>query len=228
MRTVIQNCDFIAWKKILIDNHCKTILGPVRILWASSRVVEQTSTKSRTIMWASSRVMEQDPHIEFLVVFFFFPERLVVLKHVTRWRVCCDPRWDGQPGWTTAGKTRMHSTSMRTASLVARISQHALLRGGTCPGGGVCLSGGCTCWGWCTCRGGWCTCPGVYLPGGCTCQGVGCTCQGCTCRGVYLPGGCTYWGSVPAHGVPAQGVYLPRYSSHPPCGQTHTCKNITS
>ena len=38
-------------------------------------------------------------------------------------------------------------------------------------------------------------------------------CGGCTCQGV------PFW-----VGVPARGVYLPRYS---PRGETDTCKNIT-
>ena len=57
--------------------------------------------------------------------------------------------------------------------------------------------------------------PGGYLPGGCTCQGV-------PAQGVYLPGG-----------VPARGVYLPRWGVPAKGGiplvnrMTDRCKNIT-
>ena len=78
---------------------------------------------------------------------------------------------------------------------------------------------------------------GVYLVRGCVPGPRGCTLSwggvpglgGCTWSwGVYLvPGGCT-WSQ---EGVPGPGgVPGPRrdaWSGTPPCGQTHTCKNIT-
>ena len=69
--------------------------------------------------------------------------------------------------------------------LVARISQHALLRGGTWSGGQ------CT-WSW----GGVCLVPGVYLvPGGCTWS-----------QGVYLILGCTWsQGGAWSRGIPGCG-----------------------
>ena len=104
-------------------------------------------------------------------------------------------------------RTRMHSSSMRTACSLT-VSQHALI--------GV-PAGECTCLG------------GVFLAGGVPALG------GVPGQGVYLPGGvpargCTYPGGVPAPGVVylprgylPWGVYLPRgylpRYSPPPCEQ---------
>ena len=60
---------------------------------------------------------------------------------------------------------------------------------------------------------------GVYLPGGVPARE-------CTCLGVYLPGGYLPRGCTCPGGVPASGVYLPRYSP-PEDRMTDRCKNIT-
>ena len=91
-------------------------------------------------------------------------------------------------------QTRMLSSRMHTARTLT------ISGGCTCPGGVPAQE--CTCWGYL---------PGGYLHGRVPAQGgVYLTCQeectcpgGCTCPGVYLPE------------VPAQRVYLPRYSPSP-------------
>ena len=81
-------------------------------------------------------------------------------------------------------KTRLHSSRMHTACLLA-VSQYALHRGCVC----VYLPGG-----------------GVYLPGGVP------TREGVPARGVYLPwgvnlpGACICWGVYLPRGVPTRGV----------------------
>ena len=81
---------------------------------------------------------------------------------------------------------------------------------------------------------------GVYLvPGGCTWSWGGCTWSG----GTWSRGGVPGWGGVPGPGggapglggylvwggAPGPGGYLVggHLVRYPPCGQTHTCKNIT-
>ena len=84
---------------------------------------------------------------------------------------------------------------------------------------GVCSQGGVCSWG--------CLLPGVSALGGGGCLlpgGWGC---GCLLPGVGLSasrgGWCLLWGvSAPGGGVPACTE-----ADTPPCGQTHTCKNIT-
>ena len=109
----------------------------------------------------------------------------------------------------------MHSSGMRTTSLLT-VSQHALwLRGCTCPRG-MYLPGGYLPRG-ATCLEG-VPAPGVYLPGGYLPRGLylpgGVPAwgvylpKGCTCLGVHLPGGCTYPGGVPAWVCTCLGVCL--------------------
>ena len=120
---------------------------------------------------------------------------------------------------TKNDKTGMHSSRMRTV----RNSSH-LLGGGTWSQGDVPAQGGYLVLGVYLVPG------GVPGPGGCTCpQGV--PARGCTCPGGGVPGPRVVYlvlGGVPGpKGVPAWGVYLPRYTPPPPCGQTDRCKNIT-
>ena len=93
--------------------------------------------------------------------------------------------------------TRMHSSRMHTAPLVAQISQHALLPGGVPAQGVVYLPRG-----WCTCPGGVPAQEEVYLAEGVSVQGGVPALVVYLPRGVYLPWGCTCLGGVPAPSTP--------------------------
>ena len=102
-------------------------------------------------------------------------------------------------------KTRMHSSRMRT------VCSSGHIWGGGSARGGVCLQGVCS---WVVSALGGVCLWGVSASGGVSALG------GVCCRGVSAPRGCLL-----------RGVYV--VSQHalrqtpPPCGQTHTCKNIT-
>ena len=108
----------------------------------------------------------------------------------------------------------MHSSRMRTVRSSGR-----LCRGGCLLRGGVC-SGGCLLQGGCLLLGGLCSKGCVSAPKGwgvCS-QGVCLLLRGCLLPGMSAPRGV----SAPRGAIPACTEADP-----PPCGQTHTCKNIT-
>ena len=123
----------------------------------------------------------------------------------------------------------MHSSRMRTGRTLTVCRGDVCFGGVPAPGGCVYLCKGCVCfWGW-----------GCLLLG----LGVVSASGGCLLLGVSASGGWGVvsasggWGVVSASGGVASGsvcfwswgVCMSQHAmgQTPPCGQTHTCKNIT-